>query len=98
MEIGKISGQVVSTIRAKEMPHNALLLVDILDKNGQPTGQTDVAIDVIGAGEGEIVVLARGSSARKVVNDMAPVDLAIVGIVDQLSSRGQTLFSKTGKE
>ncbi len=98
MEIGKISGQVVSTVRAAEMPHNALLLVDILDKAGQATGQTDIALDVIGAGEGEIVVLVRGSSARKVVGENAPVDLAVVGIVDQLSSRGKTLFSKTGKE
>lgn len=98
MEIGKISGQVVSTIRAREMPHNALLLVDILDKNGQSTGKTDVAIDVIGAGEDELVVLVRGSSARNVVGQHAPVDLAVVGIVDQLSSRGQTLFSKTHAE
>ncbi len=94
MEIGKIAGQVVSTIRAKEMPHNALLLVDILDKEGKATGRTEVAIDVIGAGEGELVVLVRGSSARNVCGQNSPVDLAVVGIVDQLTSRGQTLFSK----
>ncbi len=94
MEIGKIAGQVVSTVRAKEMPHNALLLVDILDKEGNETGITQVAIDVIGAGEGELVVLVRGSSARNVCGPNSPVDLAVVGIVDQLTSRGQTLFFK----
>ncbi len=94
MEIGKISGQVVSTVRAKEMPHNALLLVDIINKDGTNTGKTEVAIDVIGAGEGELVVLVRGSSARNVCGSNSPVDLAVVGIVDQLTSRGQTLFSK----
>ncbi len=94
MEIGKIAGQVVSTVRAKEMPHNALLLVDILTKEGASTGKTEVAIDVIGAGEGELVVLVRGSSARNVCGQNSPVDLAVVGIVDQLTSRGKTLFSK----
>ncbi len=94
MEIGKIAGQVVSTVRAREMPHNALLLVDIVDKDGAPTGRTEVAVDVIGAGEGELVVLVRGSSARNVCTQHSPVDLAVVGIVDQLTSRGQTLFSK----
>ncbi len=94
MEIGKIAGQVVSTVRAREMPHNALLLVDIIDKDGKATGRTEVAVDVIGAGEEELVVLVRGSSARNVCGQHAPVDLAVVGIVDQLTSRGQTLFSK----
>lgn len=95
MEIGKVSGQVVSTVRAKDLPYNALLLVDLLDKQGEPTGNMDVAVDVIGAGEGEWVILARGSAARKVCGEHSPVDLAVVGIVDQVSSRGKTLYSKT---
>lgn len=94
MEIGKVSGQVVSTVRAKDLPYNALLLVDLLDKQGVPTGKVDVAIDVIGAGEGEWVILARGSSARKVCGEDSPIDLAVVGIVDQVSSLGKTLYSK----
>ena len=98
MEIGRISGQVVSTVRAKELPYNALLMVDLLDKQGEPTGKMEVAIDVIGAGEGELVILVRGSSARNICGQNSPVDLAVVGIVDQLSSRGKTTYSKTAKD
>lgn len=98
MEIGRISGQVVSTVRSGDLPYNALLTVDVLDKNGQPGGKMEVAVDTIGAGEGEWVLLVRGSSARNICGQNAPVDLAVVGIVDQVSARGQTLYSKTGKD
>lgn len=98
MEIGRIAGQVVSTVRAKDLPYNALLMVDLLDRQGEPTGKMEVALDVIGAGEGEWVILVRGSSARNICGQDSPVDLAVVGIVDQVSSRGQTLYSKTAKE
>lgn len=94
MEIGKVCGQVVSTVRARDLPYNALLLVDLLDRQGQPVGRTDVALDTIGAGEGEWVVLTRGSSARKICGEDSPVDLAVVGIVDQVSSGGKTVYAK----
>ncbi|MDL2307264.1 EutN/CcmL family microcompartment protein [Desulfovibrio sp. OttesenSCG-928-C06] len=95
MELGKVAGQVVATARARDLPHNSLLLVDLLDKNGEPTGERHVAIDPIGAGEGEWVILSRGSSARYALNPNAPVDLAVVGIVDQVSSRAGALYSKS---
>lgn len=98
MEIGRIAGQVVSTVRAKDLPYNALLMVDILNREGEPTGKMEVAIDVIGAGEGEWVILVRGSSARNICGQGSPVDLAVVGIVDQVSGKGKTLYSKTVKD
>ena len=96
MELGKVAGQVVATVRAQGLPHNSLLLVELLDASGKSTGESHVALDPIGAGEGEWVILVRGSSARKVVNDDSPLDLAIVGIVDQVSSREKTLYTKNG--
>lgn len=96
MELGKVAGQVVATVRAQGLPHNSLLLVEILDSSGEPTGESHVALDPIGAGEGEWVILVRGSSARKVVGDSSPLDLAIVGIVDQVSSKAKTLYRKNG--
>lgn len=95
MELGKVAGQVVATVRAKGLPHNSLLLVDLLDSEGNPTGRRDVALDTIGAGEGEWVILVRGSAASRVCSEETPLDLAVVGIVDQVSSRSKTLYSKT---
>lgn len=94
MELGKVAGQVVATVRAKGLPHNSLLLVDLLDSNGEPTGRRDVALDTIGAGEGEWVILVRGSSASRVCSEDTPLDLAVVGIVDQVSCRTGTIYSK----
>lgn len=96
MELGRVVGQVVATVRSEGLPHNSLLLVEILGSDGSPTGESHVALDPVGAGEGEWVILVRGSSARKVAHDDAPLDLAVVGIVDQVSSKGKTLYSKNG--
>jgi ethanolamine utilization protein EutN len=95
MEIGRVAGQVVATVRARSLPLNSLLLVDLLDARGEPTGESHVALDPIGAGEGEWVLLVRGSSARKAADNDSPLDLAVVGIVDQVSSRGKILYRKS---
>lgn len=94
MELGKVTGQVVATVRAKGLPHNSLLLVELIDSSGQPSGRREVALDTIGAGEGEWVILVRGSAASRVCNQDTPLDLAVVGIVDQVSSRTETYYSK----
>lgn len=94
MELAKVAGQVVATVRTRGLPHNSLLLVDLLDGEGRPTGRRDVALDTIGAGEGEVVILVRGSAAARVCAPDTPLDLAVVGIVDQVSSRSKTIYSK----
>jgi ethanolamine utilization protein EutN len=94
MELAKVVGQVVSTVRVKDLPHNSLLVVDLLDSQGNPTGRRDVALDTVGAGEGEWVLLVRGSAAARVCSPDTPLDLAVVGIVDQVSSGGKTVYAK----
>lgn len=94
MELGKVVGQVVSTVRDPGMPNLTLLLVDIIDKDGKVTFGSQVAADTIGAGEGEIVLLVRGSSARMIMESRTPLDLSIVGIVDQVTSKKKTIYSK----
>ena len=94
MELGKVAGQVVATVRVSTLPHNSLLLVDLLDNEGRPTGERHVALDPIGAGEDEWVILVRGSSARRVCAPDSALDLAIVGIVDQVSCREKTIYKK----
>lgn len=94
MELGKIKGQVVSTVRSPTLPACSLLLVELCGPDGSPSGNVQVAADYLGAGEGEMVLLTRGSSARQGLPDSAPVDLRVVGIVDSVTRAGTALYRK----
>jgi len=88
MILGKVSGTIHSTINHKFYDNRKLLVVDKLDLDGEPTGTYLIAIDHVGAGAGEIVlVIDEGNSARSIVkDDMAPLRSIIVGIVDQITT------------
>ena len=94
MELAKVVGQVVATVRAPALPNNSLLLVQLMNEKGEPTGNCHVAADPVGAGEGEWVLVVRGSSARYAINPDTPIDLVIVGIVDTVSSKAGNLYRK----
>ena len=94
MELGKIVGQVVSTVRDEGLPNMTFLLVDIVDPEGKVLFPGQVAADTMGAGEGEMVLLVRGSSARMIMEGKPPLDLSVVGIVDQVTSGKNTLYKK----
>lgn len=94
MELGKIVGQVVSTVRDEGLPNMTFLLVDIVDPEGKVLFPGQVAADTMGAGEGELVLLVRGSSARMIMEGKPPLDLSVVGIVDQVTSGKDTLYKK----
>lgn len=70
------------------------MLVDQEDPSKfKPGGNTIVAIDTLGAGEGELVMFAQGSSARQAEGlKSVPVDAAIVGLVDTVNILGQTTY------
>ncbi len=71
------------------------LVVEMIDPQGNPDGQCAVAIDNIGAGTGEWVLLVSGSSARQAhKSETSPVDLCVIGIVDEVVSGGQVIFHK----
>jgi len=86
MFIGKIIGNVVSTQKNERFRGMKLLLVQpYITKEGrlQTSGSSVVAVDSVGAGEGECVLFTQGSSARLTpATKDAPVDAVIVGIVD----------------
>jgi ethanolamine utilization protein EutN len=72
-----------------------LLLVSPADVQGQVTGQPFVAVDLVGAGEGELVIVSQGSSARVATGqNSSPADAAIVGILDSLEYQGAVEFRK----
>ena len=86
MILGRVTGNVVSTIHHPIVDGRKLLLAERLDHEGKPTGGYLIALDVIGAGRGEVVLLLdEGSGARQILDDAsAPVRSIVVGIVDEL--------------
>ena len=79
---GIIRGNIVSTRKQDALIGSKFMEVEIM-KNGQLTGEYLIAIDSVGAGIGETVLLTVGSPARLAIhNPNAPVDAVIVGIVD----------------
>ncbi len=84
MIIGKVVGSIISTRKSDKLVGNKFMIIEPLDNMKSAAGQM-VAIDNIGAGVGETVLVALGSAARVGCGDeTAPVDAAIVGIVDEV--------------
>lgn len=82
MLIGKVVGSVVSTRKSEKLVGNKFMIVEIA-KNMRGGQEQIIAIDNIGAGIGEAVLVVTGSAARIGCDqDQAPVDAAIVGIID----------------
>lgn len=95
MKLGKVIGQVVSTVKHSELEHAKLLLVDYLNADGKSRNVPGVAADIVGAGVGEWVLLVEGSGARKVLRDStSPIDMAIVGIVDEVVIQNELVYDK----
>ncbi|MEN8223299.1 MAG: EutN/CcmL family microcompartment protein [Acidobacteriota bacterium] len=88
MILGKVAGSIYSTINHDFYNNKKLLLVDKLDSNKKPTGDYLIAVDSIGAGSGEIVlVIDEGNSARQIVREtQAPIRSIIIGIIDQVNT------------
>jgi len=96
MIVGRVKGNVVSTNKSEELAGLKLLIVvpinlDTMEEKGAPV----VAIDAVGAGEGEVVMCVGGSSSRQTsFTNNKPSDLAIVAIIDSIDLRGKRVFEK----
>ena len=95
MLMGKVVGTVVSTRKDAELEGLKFLVVKGCDFDGNPTGSAVVAADAVGAGIGEIVLYASGSSARQTtVTQNRPVDATIMAIVDSIEHEGRQTYTK----
>ena len=82
MIIGKVIGSVVSTRKSEKLVGSKFMIIEPV-KTMSDSNEKIVAVDTIGAGIGELVLVACGSAARIGCNlDNSPVDAAIVGIID----------------
>jgi len=93
MQISKVIGVVVSTIKEEHLEGSRLLLVKDADQTGKVAGKPYIALDTVGAGEGELVMVVQGSTARTATNK--PVDAAIIGILDSLRYDDKLTFKKS---
>jgi len=95
MLIGKIVGTVVSKRKDPKVEGFKFMLVKNVDVDLEETGAYVVAADVVGAGIGEYVLYATGSSARQTVRtDRRPIDAVIMAIIDQWEIGGQLRYHK----
>jgi ethanolamine utilization protein EutN len=86
MQIGRVIGNVVCTIKNDSLEGKKLLLVQPLDQNGKDRGKTLIAIDAVGAGAGETVYWCRGREASMpwYPDQEVPTEASIVGIIDEV--------------
>ena len=95
MIFARVSGSVVCTQKDEKLVGCKLLLVQPVDLAGAAKGNPLVAVDAVGAGEGELVLLVQGSSARQTSKTTGnPVDAVIFAIVDTVEQGGKTVFEK----
>jgi microcompartment protein CcmK/EutM len=95
MIFARVAGTIVATRRSDELPGAKYLLVELCDQRGRGRGDYLVALDGIGAGVGELVMVTQGPSARQMrFSDKKPVDALISGIVDLVDENGEVVFRK----
>jgi len=103
MFVGKVTGALVSTQKVDSMVGRKLLVVEPYRVDAETratmktTGRTFVAVDTVGAGEGEYVLVTLGSSARLTPDTKTlPVDAVIIGIIDTVHVDHRCVYAKEG--
>lgn len=90
MYLGKVIGRVVATTKDISLSGSILLIVARLNERLEPAGTTSIAVDTVGAGKGETVIVTTGSAGRRAGTlGHSVVDASIVGIVDTVETDGQ---------
>lgn len=101
MFLAKVTGAVVATQKAASMTGQKLLVVEPFRLDAESrrslvtTGRTFVAVDALGAGVGDFVLLTQGSSARLTPETkQLPIDAVVIGIVDSVDVEGAAVFRR----
>lgn len=98
MLLARVVGTVVASAKTERVDGLRMLIIQPLDLEGQASGSYVVAFDAVGAGEGEIVLYASGSSARQTpVTDGRPADATIFAIVDTWDVGGEVRYDKSAE-
>lgn len=96
MRIAKVVGVTISTMKQEKLHARKLLVVRETDETGKVVGKPIVAVDVVDAGVGDLVLIAQGSAARQTdMTDKSPVDAVIMAVIDSLEVDGDVTFRKS---
>ena len=97
MIFGRVVGSAVCTLKIAGTQGLKLLVVQPLTKTLEPTGTLQVAADVVDAGPGDVCVMVRSREAALAMPDVkfVPIDLALVGVIDELEVRPDGAFDYT---
>ncbi|WP_287127462.1 EutN/CcmL family microcompartment protein [Candidatus Cyanaurora vandensis] len=96
MQIARVRGTVVSTQKEPSLLGVKFLLLQLLDADGQPLPDYEVAADGVGAGVDEWVLFSRGSAARQPMGgETRPLDAVVIGIIDTINVEGNRLYTKS---
>ncbi|AZR72304.1 hypothetical protein BBF96_02180 [Anoxybacter fermentans] len=97
MRIGVVKGTITSTHKQKVYEGRKIMIVQPVNLDGEPSGKEVIAVDTVGAGVGEMVlVLREGGSARQAmgVETLEPVNTVIIGIIDSIQVGKNQVFRK----
>ena len=95
MILGKVVGTVVATQKDEKLIGSKLMIVQNVSLDGELISQYTVSVDAVGAGIGEMVLVATGSSARQTdTTKDKPVDAVIMAIVDIVEAHGEIRYQK----
>ena len=105
MFVALVTGSVVATQKTESMTGHKLLVVEPyrLDDKARDrlvsTGRTFIAVDTLGAGEGQFVLVTQGSSARLTPETKSlPIDAVVIDLVDSVRIGGHNVFSRNAQE
>jgi len=95
MLIARVVGTAISTIKNPKIKGSKLLILKQTDQTGNEIGKSFVAVDLVDAGEGELVLTGHGSSARQTfLTKDCPVDAVVMAVIDHLEVDGEVVFRK----
>ena len=95
MTLGKVTGTIVATQKDEKLIGSKLMIIQDVDLDGNLLKTYNAAVDAVGAGIGEMVLVATGSSARQTeVTKDKPIDAVIMAIVDVVEVHGELLYQK----
>ncbi len=99
MRLARVVGNVVSTLKHEAYDSRVLLLVEPIGPDGNATAPATIAVDCMGAGEGELVLLSGAPGAAKVVFgiDIAPIKEMVMGIIDHVELGGNIVLRAPGE-
>jgi ethanolamine utilization protein EutN len=100
MLFGRVRGVAISTLKYQDLDGSRLLIVEPLNKKLEPTGPLQVAVDTVQANQGDLCVMVRSREAALALpgEKFVPVDLALIGLVDELNVRPDGDFDYTLKQ